>query len=205
MSFDPNIPNAGQSPGLFPAQSNTNYARLKTIINTEHVFNDTAAASDGIHRQMTTVNRADPVTVGAGNAVLYTKSTSGASQLFFYNGVNVQQITPFADLIKAMVNFNGTGATGNKTIRSSKGVSTVNKTATGLYTINFSPTLANDNYVVLFGAMRGSSGERIYPMVEGGSTYSDSITTTFLKLRFVGSSGDRVDALMGSVAILSLL
>ncbi len=96
MTFDPNIPNAGQSPGLFPAQSNTNYTRLKTIINADHVFNDTAQSTDGFHRQCTMLVRAQPGSLPAGsNAILYSwLDAASQTQLRYYNGANDFQITP---------------------------------------------------------------------------------------------------------------
>ncbi len=98
MTFDPNVPNAGQSPGLFPPQNNTNFARLKTIINADHVFNDTAQTTDGVHRQCTMIARAQPVGLPTGtNAILYSWiDANGASQLRYYNGATDTQITPFA-------------------------------------------------------------------------------------------------------------
>lgn len=94
MTYDPNAPNAGQSPGLFPTQNNTNFARLKTIFNADHVFNDTAQADDGVHRQMTIVNRLNPGSVPAGtNSMLYGKAaTDGVNELWFYNNVTPRQI-----------------------------------------------------------------------------------------------------------------
>lgn len=96
MTFDPNIPNAGQSPGLFPPQNNTNFARLKTIINADHVFNDTAQSTDGFHRQATMIARAQPVALPTGsNAILYSwLDGAGQTQLRFYNGANDFQLTP---------------------------------------------------------------------------------------------------------------
>lgn len=98
MTFDPNAPNPGQSPGLFPTQNNTNYARLKTIINADHVFNDTAQATDGVHRQVTMISRADPVSLPAGtNSILYSWiDGDGQTQLKFYNGTVDYDITPIA-------------------------------------------------------------------------------------------------------------
>lgn len=91
MTYSPNVPNAAQSPGLFPAQNNTNFTRLKTIINADHVFNDTAIVNtDGIHRQVTMVTRASPsptpLPLGQ-SAILYSKLDSlSRSQLWYYNG-----------------------------------------------------------------------------------------------------------------------
>ncbi len=204
MSFDPNIPNAGQSPGLFPAQMNTDLARLKTIINAEHVFNDTAGVTDGVHRQMTTINRADPVSLIPGtNAVLYTKSKSGASQLFFYNGVNIQQITPFAQIVKAMVNFNGIPS--SPTIRSASNVSSITKNGTGDYTINFATPIANDNYVVQITGMRNSSGSGSFGCVAGTSTYTNSVKVGSLHVNFFNTQSDLTDAFMANIVVLSTL
>lgn len=96
MTFDPNIPNAGQSPGLFPPQNNQNFARIKTIINADHVFNDTAQSTDGFHRQCTMIVRAQPggLPVGA-NSILYSwLDGAGQTQLRFYNGATDYQLTP---------------------------------------------------------------------------------------------------------------
>lgn len=87
MTYDPSIPNASQSPGLFPPQNNANFTRLKTIINADHVFNDTAQATDGVHRQVTFVNRAVPVAVPAGtNSMVYGFTAADTqNDLWFYN------------------------------------------------------------------------------------------------------------------------
>jgi hypothetical protein len=96
MTFDPNIPNAGQSPGLFPPQNNQNFARIKTIINADHVFNDTAQSTDGFHRQATMIVRAQPGGLPVGsNAILYAwLDGAGQTQLRFYNGATDYQLTP---------------------------------------------------------------------------------------------------------------
>lgn len=98
MTFDAGVPNSGQSPAFFPTQNQTNMGRIKAIINAEHVFNDTAAANDGTHKQVTLKNRSTPVGFPAGtNAVLYSKVDSdGASQLHFYNGATDVQLTPLS-------------------------------------------------------------------------------------------------------------
>ena len=98
MTFDPNVPNAAQSPGVFPAQNNTNFARLKTIINEDHVFNDTAAVTDGAHRQVTLLTHAIavPGDLPAGtNGMAYAwVDADGQTQLRFYNGTTDTQLTP---------------------------------------------------------------------------------------------------------------
>ena len=94
MTFDANVPNGGQSPGLFPAQNNTNFTRLKTIINADHVFNDTGQDTDGIHRQMTLVDRDTPTVLLTGsNSITYGKLASdNSSDVWFYNGTLNNQL-----------------------------------------------------------------------------------------------------------------
>lgn len=94
MTFNPVTPNAAQSPGLFPAQNNTNFTRLKTIINTEHVFNDTAQVDDGAHRQVTLVNRTAPgsVPVGTNSMVYGFLASDSVNELWFYDSVTSNQL-----------------------------------------------------------------------------------------------------------------
>lgn len=94
MTFSIIVPNAAQSPGLFPAQNNTNFSRLKTIIAADHIFNDTAAANDGTHLQVTLTNRVDPTTVPAGtNSMVYGKTaTDLVNELWFYDNVTARQL-----------------------------------------------------------------------------------------------------------------
>lgn len=100
MTFDPNVPNASQSPGLFPPQNNTNFARLKTIINADHVFNDSPQTTDGVHRQCTMIARAMPGGLPGGtNAILYSwLDSQSRTQLRFYNGATDVQLTPPQEL-----------------------------------------------------------------------------------------------------------
>lgn len=103
MTFNPNVPNASQSPGLFPPQNNTNMARLKALFNNDHVFNDTAYAgpnlpgTDGCHRQVTmiTVPTVPVVLPNGTNSILYTNLDSlSRAQLYFFNGLTTVQLTP---------------------------------------------------------------------------------------------------------------
>jgi len=97
MSFSVTVPNAGQSPGLFPTQNNNNFLRLKDIVNADHNFTDSTATNQGAHKQVTFINRTPPV-VGfpsGTNAVLYTAfDADNVSQLNFFNGAANYQLTP---------------------------------------------------------------------------------------------------------------
>lgn len=201
MTFDPNIPNGSQSPGLFPMQMNTDLARLKTLINADHVFNDTAQSTDGVHRQVTIIARAIPTSLPGGtNGILYSWIDGlNQTQLRFYNGTNDFQITPG---IVAMVNFDGTGANGSKNIRSQLNVASVNKTATGRYTINFTTPMPNINYIVQVcgHSMDGTNGIS-NGSVDGTVTYSNAMQTSNVKVQFNGSGSGINDVDAGFVLI----
>jgi hypothetical protein len=98
MSYSSTVPATPQSPALLPAQAAVNWTRLKTLINSEHVFNDTAQADDGAHRQMTMVARVDPTPpLPAGtNAMLYTRlnGVTSVPELVYFDGTTNWQITP---------------------------------------------------------------------------------------------------------------
>lgn len=113
MTFDPNVPNSSQSPGLFPAQNATNMARLKTIINADHVFNDTGQATDGFHKQCTMIVRTQPGSLPTGaNSILYSwLDSNGQTQLRFYNGTDDFQITPDDTVISGTVTVSSSFAT----------------------------------------------------------------------------------------------
>jgi hypothetical protein len=85
MAYDNVIPVATQSPGVFPAQSQENFTRLKTIIDADHQFNDAVASNDGYHVLSHWVNQGgslgdDTPTGIASTAQLYTKTLTYLKQ-----------------------------------------------------------------------------------------------------------------------------
>ncbi len=197
MTFDPSVPNANQSPGLFPPQNSTNFTRLKAIISGDHIFNDTQNVdTDGKHLQVTLLNRATPGSLPAGmNGILFSNTASSVTQLFFYNGTSTVQITPG---IVAAANFNGVGVV---TPRKYFNVTSVVRDSEGFYTVNFSPTLPDENYIVQITGMRNSN-KLANGFVKGDSIYGNSVDTTFVKIGFTGDSGSPVDVLMANVTIM---
>ncbi len=93
MTFSVIVPNATQSPSVFPAQNNTNFDRLKNIINADHNFVDTSDVAEGSHNQVTFIDRAVPVAVPVGtNSMLYSTSAVASTPLpnFFDGSLNHQ-------------------------------------------------------------------------------------------------------------------
>ena len=201
MTYNPSVPNAAQSPGLFPPQNSTNFARLKTIINADHVFNDTAQATDGVHRQVTMIARAQPVALPAGtNAILYTKIDSlGASQLNFWNGALNFQITPQVS-IRACVNFNEAGG-----IRSQFNVSSVTKNGTGDYTVIFTTPMPDTNYIVQVTGQRKDTGECANGCIYGDNSFSAVATVNSVHVLFFGSTNALRAITAGCVTVMSVI
>lgn len=205
MTFSTNVPNAGQSPGVFPAQNNTNFTRLQTIITADHVFNDTAAANDGYHEQVTLVNRTDPA--GA-NPIFYSKLVSATSTPYFWDGAFARPLAygGFPQIL-ASVNFNGT-VTGvpniAQTIRGTAfNVASVTRvgTSTGRYLITFTNALPDTNYIVQVTGMRNTSGDVSNGCVAGSATYGDSVKVGSINVDFFGSSTSEQNVLMGNVIV----
>jgi hypothetical protein len=203
MSYDPSIPSATSSPAVFPAQCQTNWGRLQTIVSSDHQFNLGAATNDGYHNL---VHMQIPSTLPTGALSslgrLYVNTAGSYVQLFYMdsNGRSYQ-ITPG---ILAAVNFDGTGANGFQTIRSQTNVTSVNKTGTGKYTINFTTAINNNNYVVSLTGMRDSANSISNGQVSGNATYGTSVSTTALEVQFNGGSSGLNDVLMGNVLIYAV-
>ena len=167
MTFDASVPNPSQSPGLFPAQGNTNFTRLKTIINADHVFNDSAQVTDGVHKQARLINHAIavPGDLPAGtNGMVYSwLDANSQSQLRFYNGTNDYQLTPLG---AAPTKVTGTSAL-------AAGASTVvytipNNSQGTILVTDISPTAGNYEYYLFFKA--GAAYVLLRQMEKGNSS-----------------------------------
>lgn len=203
MTYNVTVPNASQSPSLLPGQANANFTRLKELINADHVFNDTMQTTDGVHRQCTLIDRADPVSLPSGtDAILYSwEDASGQSQLKLYNGTSIFQITPG---IVAAVNFDGRSSTPdvNRIRGTALNVSGIVRNGAGLYTITFSSAMPDANYIISGMGMRNEVGAVSAPCVLGDTTYSNSITAGSVKILFAGGGTNGQDVIMGSIIIM---
>src|SRR6516225_3709628 len=147
MTFSIIVPNATQSPGLFPAQNNTNFQRLKDIINNDHNFTDSTSLGQGIHKQCTMINRDTPVGLPAGNGILYSQADGvGASQLHWYNGASDVTLTP--PIVNAPLKVTGSVVlAGNAT---SSSVYTVPPNSQGTICVNYISPAGNFYRLYMF-------------------------------------------------------
>ncbi len=201
MTFNAAIPAAGDSPGIFPAQNQTNMARLQTLIGADHQFNLSAAANDGYHNVVHLTQQA-PTGVLAATGRFYAKSSGSRVNAFYIDDAGADyQITPTMP-IRAAVNFNGTGANGVKTMRSQFNVTSVTKTDVGAYSIVFTTVMPDNNYIILVTGMRDVA-EASVGFVRGDPVYGTSVANTFVGVKFFNATGSAADVLMGNVIILS--
>lgn len=144
MPYKTNIPNASQSPGLFPAQAQENFTRLKNIISANHKFNDSAdPATDGFHQIIKIIPSAEP----ANNSSVgqsFVNSADSTNQLYHKDGLNrVFQITPCLPLRAAIV-FTPAGPNGTVSyaFNATMGI----KQGVGIYRIAFTNAIPTVNY-----------------------------------------------------------
>ena len=202
MTFNAAVPLNSDSPSIFPAQNQTNMGRLQTLLGADHQFNLSASANDGYHNLIHMTQQA-PSGALAATGRLYVKSSGGAINLFYMNDAGLAcQISPTTP-IRASVNFDGTGGNGAKSMRSQFNVSSVVRTGTGAYTINFTTAMPDNNYMVQITGMRDGSGSVSNGCVASNGSYVASIATTFVKVTFFGNTDTARDVLMGSVTIIS--
>jgi hypothetical protein len=117
MTFDSAVPLNSNSPGIWPAQSQANFTRLKTLLGADHQFNDTAAANDGYHNLIHMIPQA-PSGALAGFGRLYPKIVSGVVQLFYMDDSGAEyQLTPQSATDTTKVTGSATiGSGGSNTI-----------------------------------------------------------------------------------------
>lgn len=183
MTYNPNVPNASQSPGLFPTQNNTNFARLKTIINADHLFNDTAQSTDGVHRQCTMIARAIPGALIPGtNSILYTWiDANNQAQLRFYNGDIDYQLTP--NLTTSPTKLTGSvSLTGGQT---SGNIFNIPANTFGTIFVNYVSPTASNQWRYLGFYRSGSSLVDAFIIKESNNTGRPNISISGANLRVV--------------------
>ena len=193
MTWSASIPNAGESPALFPAQAQTNWARLNAIITADHLFSTTSSSDQGYHKIVHWVNQGGDLgdnspAPSTGVGQLYTKtvtttgnvsSTAGASEHICFQpgtgGGALQESSITACPLRAAVSFQGRTSAGAVTINFAHNVSSVTRNSTGSYTINFTTNMPSIYYIPQITASRttNENPSTIIGVPKGG-TYTNA-------------------------------
>jgi hypothetical protein len=127
------------------------------------------------------------VLIGNGTSAVTTVSPSTSGNVLVSDGTSWTSSTyPAA---KAWVNFNGTTSSPS-TIRSSYNITSVTKTGTGRYNLNFTTAMADTNYVVV------SFAKDSYISLLGGAgidSTSTPTTTAYARVSSVDGGGSYYD------------
>lgn len=99
---------------------------------------------------------------------------------------------------RAWVNFNGTGTVA---IRSSGNVSSITDNGVGDYTINFTTALPDTNYSVSSSANRNTTSADDASSGNGLWTSSFSYATGSVRVAYVASGVNRLDAVIFNVSV----
>ena len=133
---------------------------------------------------------ANNVLLGNGTSAPQVVAPSTTGNVLTSNGTTWVSSTPVvtsaSQLAKAWVNFDGTSGT----IAASFNVSSVTRSSTGTYEINFTTAFANANYCAVMGSnMRNSGGETVL-----NQNFNVTKTTSVLPIRSMSGSGTVGDA-----------
>ncbi len=157
MTYNPSIPQPTNLISNSQSQLLANFGQLNTQFGVDHdKFNTGSGNGTGWHKQVTFIAplSMDP-TPASGQGIAYTKTVSGAEQLFYINSEGAtQQISGFP-VVGAWVVFSGL----SPSISASYNVSTVTYNAgTNKYTITFLTNFASANYCVSYTPVSASGG-----------------------------------------------
>ncbi len=195
MTFNPGIPVQTQSPGLFPAQMQADLGRLQTIIEADHVFNNTAASNDGIHKQVKMLNRTIPTgpLVNGESGIHFSVANSlGQSQEWYYNGTALY--LPETAL-KCMVNFNGVPAV--PVVRTGAlNITSVTRRGVGRYTVTYAvpfvPNANGQDYVVQLNCMKVGTNLTV-AQISSETAFNLAMTHLYVNVDTYDRSGSHVN------------
>lgn len=211
MTWDPNQPNAAESPNLFPTKCNDNWARLEAIIDADHNFTDSTASNEGYHQIIHWIKESSDPSYISGTAQTYVKDVEDltlntvavTSQHMFHRSSDgtTQREDPITPVpVRAYVNFNGIGT---PAIRSSYNVDAVTRFSgnTGEYLIEFvAGALPTNAFAVVITGMRNTNSS-VSGYVRGNASYNTAMQTASIIVKFENLSSEDRDVLMGSVII----
>lgn len=213
MSYNTNVPDTSQSPANFPGQAATNWSRLKTLINADHQFNDSAAANDGYHKVVHWVNQSGafgdntPAPI-AGVGQSYTKSvtttgTSGATteHLMYHQGTgglaaneSCLSVCP----VRAAINFDGVTMANTRWAFNC----TVVRNSAGNYTLTFPTALPSANYIAIGSAGRQDGQNVSFSFQHAPVAYATGHTTTTFNFTTIAGEDTIANANVINVVIM---
>ncbi len=190
-------------------QNNTTY--LKANLNLDHHW-DTGSTTDGFHRQISTVDRADPTALlGATDGMYYSreKTTTEApetdsqfSEPFFYHTPDAGVTNYYSQMgIRAMINVTILKTNGSIVQNDSNdwnymhNIDTITKVAShsGTYSIVFIDPLPSNKYIVVGSAREESNDPRTVQISRRDSAgevkpYNDVVLKTGVVITVFGAS-----------------
>ncbi len=132
-----------------------------------------------------------------GNSGNVERARIDSNGLFQFNSGYGSVATAYG--CRAWVNFNGTGTVA---IRASGNVSSISDNGTGDYTINFSITFPDINYCAQLTGQRDANGNgSAMAAIYGNSTYSNSVSTTSVRVQLTNDAGNPNDPISYHAAI----
>lgn len=190
MAYSTNVPNAGQSPGLFPSQNNENFNVLQNLINREHIFNASPAPGDNsaTHRQVTLTNRDNPVALPSGTNGMLFLNNSGA--LSFFDGSTVSQIS---NPIRASIVISKTAATLGSAFNATAAV------LSNLYTITFTTPLPSNNYLWTIAAYENGTSTSNNPLIVKVGT----VNSTAFQFRVVNQNNTDASSVVSAITFMA--
>lgn len=177
----------------------TNFQMIKDGLQQDHVFdNNVPGQAEGTHKTVSLAGVAEPSSLPAGCDSVLFLGTDNALKLYPGPGLQSRNLSIYS--ISAAANFSGLGATGLIVPRSSFNCS-INKTATGRYTITFTTPLLSNDYIVHLTTMRNGTDNQGWGGIVSSNTYTDSVTTTTLRIYTTDSGGNFADSLMVNLIV----
>lgn len=202
MTYNPNIPQGSDDISVSQVDLLGNFGSLNTVFSVDHVAYD-AVADSGKHNKVTFVRQASApaIPVGSTKVAVYGALPAGGTQteLFGVDQLNTPwQMTKNQSMYlgahpAAAVNFDSAGA-----IQSQYNVTSVTKSSTGLFTVNFTSAVvgpsgaATNNYFWSISGFSTVANGVITGGVQQAANYNTVVDPNglFLKVQFKQGSGN---------------
>lgn len=147
MTFNPAIPAATDLISQSQAQIQTNFSQADTAFAVDHTA-FSVLANQGQHKQVSLIAPISNPNQAGNIASVYTKTSGAGVELFYQHGtanLGVSQLTGGGITAAAYCSFNSAGAL----TAGSFNVSGTVRNAQGVYTVSFSRSFANTNYIAI--------------------------------------------------------